>query len=167
MLGHEIADPSGVEDAGTVAGLGLLPLRTTMQAVKTTRLVTGVTQSGRLFGQEVPALPVAGYEIHVGETCLVGEVGGFAMLRDGIDGCVSRDSRIFGTYLHGLFDGDDFRHAFIVAACAFHQLAAAESLGNWKAQRGASFDRLADAVRASVDLDRVFGWVGLKYSGAR
>lgn len=81
------------------------------------------------------------------------------------DGCVSDDARIFGTYLHGLFDGDEFRHAFIAAARAFHHLAPAVTLDDWRAKREQSLNRLAEAVRSSVDLPQLFKWVGLSYSG--
>jgi adenosylcobyric acid synthase len=80
-----------------------------------------------------------------------------------LDGCVNSDSRIFGTYLHGLFDEDEFRHAFIATARAFHALAPAAFLDDWKRKRERSFDRLADAIRGSVDMHRIFEWVGLSY----
>src|ERR1700677_1055029 len=38
MLGHELYDPLGIEQQGRMPGLGLLPINTTMQAQKVTRL---------------------------------------------------------------------------------------------------------------------------------
>ena len=61
-----------------------------------------------------------GYEIHMGKTILGRTAHPFAQIvsRSGgdvevLDGAVSRDGRVFGTYLHGLFDNDSFRSAFL------------------------------------------------------
>jgi len=172
MLGEEIADPSGVEHEGSMRGLGLLPLRTEMGAIKTTRLASGTTATPTLFGQPIPALRLAGYEIHVGASQISSSAHAFATVQgrnEGPethrDGCMSADSRIFGTYLHGVFDEDEFRHSFIAAARAFHCLAPAPVLEAWKQKREQSFDRLAEAVCNSVDLHQLFGWAGLSYRG--
>lgn len=173
MLGEEIADPSGIEHEGSVRGLALLPLSTEMAAVKTTRIASGTTATPTLFGQSIPTLRLAGYEIHVGASHVSGGAHAFATVqgRNGeqnphLDGCISTDSRIFGTYLHGVFDEDQFRHTFIAAARAFHCLAPAPVLDAWKQKREQSFDRLAEAIRNSVDLHQLFGWAGLSYRGS-
>ena len=73
------------------------------------------------------------------------------------------DGRILGTYLHGIFDEDDFRHQFVIAARGFYQLAGPSVLNPWKTQRQESLDRLAHQVSASLDMDRIFAWAGLSY----
>ncbi len=172
MLGETIADPEGIESGGGCAGLGLLPLRTVMQPRKTTQLASGTTVGGTLFGQPCPPVPVAGYEIHVGSSLAQVGASAFADLRVAgatqsfADGCVSADSRVFGTYLHGVFDADEFRHAWIAAARSFHELTPADTLERWGEKRRESFDRLADAVRSAMDLPRIFGWLGLPYRGS-
>jgi adenosylcobyric acid synthase len=171
MLGEEILDPQGIETAGRVAGLGLLPIRTKMQAEKVTSPGTGRLIARLLFGQPVKEAALSGYEIHVGETLYLEGAQAFARLarasqgeqKQEIDGCISQDSRIFGTYLHGLFDEDSFRHVFIAAARAFHHLAPAVDLNNWRARREESFDRLATTVSESLDMTSIFDWVGLPY----
>jgi len=75
-----------------------------------------------------------------------------------LDGCISPDTKVFGTYLHGIFDNDAFRHFFIASARSFHSLARAPQLENWKQKREDSFARLADTVRASLDLPRILDW---------
>lgn len=171
ILGEVIADPQGIEQKGTALGLGLLPLHTQMQANKITKIASGVTVTRTLFGQPIPPLQLTGYEIHVGASITSGIDSTFARLRhasdeqiERFDGCVSADSRILGTYLHGLFDEDEFRHAFIVAARAFHRLSPASVLNDWKTQREFSFNRVAQEVRDSVDLQMLYTWLGLQYS---
>jgi adenosylcobyric acid synthase len=177
MLGQVIRDPENMESSQSVPGLGLLPIETTMRQEKVTVPVSGRLAIEALFGQAVGNISLHGYEIHVGETSYLEGAQPFARLerhptnRAAVlgqrieDGCISADSRIFGTYLHGLFDGDAFRHAFIDAARTFCHLAPATERNNWQAQRQASLDRLAETVRASLDMRSIFAWAGLSYTG--
>jgi adenosylcobyric acid synthase len=164
MLGRQVDDPGGIEQHGSMAGLGLLPIRTTMQSRKVTRLASGAVEGNSLFGQPLAENGVAGYEIHVGQTSYLEGAEPFARLDSGeLDGCISADRRVLGTYLHGIFDEDGFRHQFVTTARAFHRLAPPSSFNCWGSQRKESLDRLARQVSASLDLDRLFSWVGLDY----
>jgi adenosylcobyric acid synthase len=171
MLGEEILDPHGMERAGSIMGLGLLPIRTTMQPRKVTSTAIGRLVTHSLFGQPAPEIRLSGYEIHIGETVYLKDAEPFAELarpsdlkqQPHPDGCITSNARIFGTYLHGLFDEDSFRHAFIAAARAFHHLAPAGALDRWKQKRENSLNRLAAAVRESLDMPTIFAWAGLTY----
>jgi adenosylcobyric acid synthase len=170
MLGEVIADPLGMEREGSVSGLGLLPIRTIMQADKVTRNVTGNMAAQTLFGQPVADSRVSGYEIHIGQTFYQAGASHFAVLsadsrssRGRNDGCISSDTHVFGTYLHGLFDDDSFRHQVLRAARAFHKLAAPAELHLWKQLREESLNRLAREVEKALDMETIFGWVGLAY----
>ena len=148
MLGREITDPSGIEQQGSVPGLSLLPIHTTMQTHKITRNCRGQVKA---TGQRV-----SGYEIHVGTTEYLQHAEPFAILDTGEpDGCVN--GQVIGTYLHGIFDDDEFRHAFLSAVRG----AAPAQLNSWKAQRQESLNRLASTVSESLDIDRILSWVGL------
>jgi adenosylcobyric acid synthase len=171
MLGQSIFDPEGIESSESIRGLCLLPIETTMRSSKITRAGTGLLVAKSLFGQPIEKIHVHGYEIHVGQTSCLAEARPFAqILRQtrgsqelALDGCISPDSRIFGTYLHGIFDGDEFRHAFIGAARAFCHLTPATDLNDWASKRHTSFERLADAVSESLDMAKIFEWVGLPF----
>jgi adenosylcobyric acid synthase len=172
MLGEGITDPVGMEHEGTVSGLGLLPIRTIMQANKVTRNVRGTIVARTLFGQPVPDSQVSGYEIHIGRTIYHAGTEHFALLSESSrsseshnDGCVSSNTRVFGTYLHGLFNDDGFRHQFLRAARAFHKLAPAYGLQLWKQLREESLNRLAREVEKALDMRTIFGWAGLPYKG--
>ena len=67
ILGEKIVDPSGMEHAETIPGLGLLSINTTMQPQKVTRLTSGRLLVPSLFGQPTSS-HVSGYEIHIGKT---------------------------------------------------------------------------------------------------
>lgn len=170
MLGMAIADPHGMERSGSADGLELLPIQTIMQTDKVTRNVSGQMAETVLFGQPVSCSNVSGYEIHIGQTLYLAGSRHFAVLssnsgskRTTTDGCISADSRVFGTYLHGLFDDDGFRHQFLCAARAFHKLAAPTELYLWKQLREESLNRLAREVEDAMDMEAIFGWVGLTY----
>ena len=164
MLGREIADPSGIERQGCLPGIDLLPISTTMQTDKVTRLSSGTIQHTSLFQQQLRQRQVAGYEIHVGKTSYLHQAEPFATLESGeLDGCISPDRRVLGTYLHGIFDDDSFRHEFLHAARSFHRLDSPPVLNPWRAQREDSLDRLANQVSASLDMRRIFSWAGLEY----
>jgi len=149
MLGRTIADPEGVEGrAGAAAGLGLLDVDTVMGGDKITVPVTGRhVASGE---------PVTGYEIHLGRT-----IGGdcarpFLDLDGRPDGARSADGRAAGTYVHGLFASDGFRHAFLAG------LGAADSDLRYKLRVDAALDSLAAHLERHVEIDRLLAIAGAK-----
>ena len=170
MLGREIVDPDGMEHTSAVPGLGLLAIHTTMQPQKITRISSGHLLATYLFGQPSSFMPIQGYEIHLGETRYLDGAKPFAQLETEdlrttlLDGCITPDGHIFGSYLHGLFDEDNFRHAFLNAARSFYQLAPCSKVTDWKQRRESELDRLADTVRGAIDLNKIFAWVGLTYN---
>jgi len=170
ILGKGIIDPHNMEHTGNVEALGLLAIYTTMQPQKITRISSGHLIGAALFGQPTPSLAIRGYEIHIGTTRYLEEAKPFAQLETDsggetlLDGCVSHNGRIFGSYLHGLFDSDAFRHAFLTAARAFYNLAPTTHMENWQQKREDSLNRLADSVRSSLDMPKLFSWVDLTYN---
>jgi adenosylcobyric acid synthase len=134
MLGREIDDQ--VESgAGTVPGLGLLPVRVSFGPGK---------QLGRPTGSACGAA-VAGYEIHHG-IVRVEDAGTTSFL----DGC--RTASTWGTSWHGTLENDAFRRAFLaeVAEIAGRDFAAAPDTC-FAAVRQAQLDVLGDLVAAHLD----------------
>lgn len=168
ILGLDIRDPAGLEGGGEVQGLGLLPISTTLEAEKITRPANAELLSDEIFGQVMACGTATGYEIHLGATEYKSEAEPlFELTRKGdahsiLDGVASEDRRIIGTYLHGLFDDDNFRHAFVGAARAACHLNPAAAYANVKAEREARFDRLAKHVRESIDLNEILGWLKMQ-----
>lgn len=162
MLGRAIHDPHGVESGGSIDGLDLLALETVLTPEKTTVPVRGEVVAPVLCGAVPTVSRFDGYEIHVGETRYGDGVLPFAKLvrGDGAeayrDGAVAHDGKIVATYVHGLFDDDAFRHAFLAAARDRAQLAPAKEWNDRRAKRESRFDRLADVLAASLDLTALF-----------
>src|SRR5207249_1415885 len=108
MLGVAVEDPLGLEGGGRAPGLGSLPVTTTLSREKVTRRVRArLAKTGAAFDA---------YEIHLGRTRSSDPgdpVVPFAEVETGSgwrpDGAVSVDGRVWGTYLHGLFDAGSVR----------------------------------------------------------
>lgn len=98
MLGSLIDDPHGIEGVtGASRGLGLLELQTRLTNKKQLKQVTG-----RLLMADSA---VKGYEIHAGISTGQALLNPLIKLENGdLEGSLSQDRQILGTYLHGLFD---------------------------------------------------------------
>jgi adenosylcobyric acid synthase len=167
MLGLSVEDPSGVESGGfprSIRGLGQLPVRTVMRAEKTVRRATGQTNLW-----DAPCF--SGYEIHMGETVYESRAEPFAkILREGeqqrtSDGSVAAAGRVWGTYIHGLFDDDAFRHQFLRFARESCGLAPASSQICVTAERQARLDRWASHLRQSLDMKLIHQLTGYNQAG--
>lgn len=143
MLGLTIADPAGIEGAAcSVPGLGLLALDTAITGDKSLIEVEGVTLAD--------GLPLKGYEMHMGRTTGPATDIPLIRFRDGrLDGAVSADGRIAGTYCHGFFADDRQRAAWIA------RLGGTPSSINYEAQIEATLDALAAHLETHIDIDRL------------
>ncbi|GAB2717347.1 cobyric acid synthase [Paenibacillus thermoaerophilus] len=160
MLGRRLLDPLLVEsDMPELEGLGLLPGVTEFAPDKRTVVAEG---EARLPGWDAP-VPVEGYEIHMGRTAYDSEVTQPFRLRPSgsrepysPDGAATADGRIWGTYLHGVFQGDEFRRAWLNAIRRDRGLCELPVAYRYRERREAAFDRLADHVRRHADMKRIY-----------
>ena len=150
MLGSRITDPTEVESGGRMARpLGFLPLSTEMAVDKV------LCQGCGTFlptGEEV-----RGYEIHHGQThVLDGQVQPVMIRTDGtIIGWARPDGRVWGTYLHGVFDADEFRRSFLDRLRLRKGLAPLTTIQRVYDLETA-LDRLAAVVRRNVDMNQLY-----------
>jgi adenosylcobyric acid synthase len=113
MLGTFIHDPHGMEGAaGITQGFGFLDIETTLNKQKTlTRVSAQFLENGA---------PIEGYEIHIGLTKLKKNAAPLIRitsknrkLTEIYDGGVSANGKVWGCYIHGLFDDPGFRRSFL------------------------------------------------------
>ncbi len=153
MLGKTIKDPHHIESGnGKIDGIALLDVTTVMALEKTLQLAAATHLTS--------GLTVKGYEIHHGQT----EIGNCEVLIKRSDeeniGVQSNAGRIWGTYLHGIFDDDKFRRWFIDTLRVskglepLDKVCAVYDLEN-------AFDHLADVFRKTVDMKRIYELLGL------
>jgi adenosylcobyric acid synthase len=173
MLGRRIADPDGVEsDVLEAEGLGLLDVETVLTSDKQTHQVAGTVLDGAAALGLGAVEQITGYEIHMGETAC-GPLARplFAVARHSgfgetcMDGAVSVDGRVWGTYLHGLFDDDALRHALLDDLRARRGLGPAVRAS--AATLDAELDRLADHLGSHLDLPRIWGLLDLPLAAGR
>jgi len=141
MLGLAIEDPLGLDGLpGSTDGLGLLSVTTRMQPEKFAKPVTGRhCETGA---------SVTGYEIHLGQTEGPDCAAPMLMIEERPDGAISRDGKIQGTYLHGLFTSDDFRRAWLARFGVASELA-------YEARVESALDALADHLEQHADIDQL------------
>ncbi len=165
MLGTKILDPDHVESSlSETEGLGLLDAETVLLPHKETHQARA-----RLLPAASLAAPdcggiIEGYEIHMGATTLGGGSLPFAQLVSRSDhevavpdGAVSADGRVFGTYLHGLFDNDGFRSALL------NRIRMAKGFPTFSADCRSEdpFDLLAEHLEKHLDMERLLQICGI------
>ena len=149
MLGQHIHDPDGIEDSpGNTEGLGLLPCSTVLKDGK---------QLHQVAGTVLGDAKLRGYEIHCGETHVLGDLEPLAQLADGrSDGAISEDGMVAGTYVHGLFDEPEACQALLKwAGCNTGATVDVAAL------RNAELDRLADTLEHHLDLAALWRAAGI------
>jgi adenosylcobyric acid synthase len=140
MLGDRIADPEGIEgEPHTVAGLGILQVETILTPEKQLVEVTGTDAAGT---------SVRGFEMHVGDTSGDDTARPAFTLADGRhDGAISKDGRVTGTYLHGLFGDDQQRAAWL------SRLGGESEIANYDDRIEQTLDAFAAHLEEYSDID--------------
>ena len=174
MLGERLSDPEGVEGepGSSMRGMELLAAETIFAAEKTRTQTEGTLQELPGIYAACAGQTVKGYEIHMGETFRTeietgtgnsdishenGEISPAVRLADGrMDGFVRADGLVFGSYLHGIFDNLEFTGAILNQLAekkGISLTATAKSMEEYKERQ---YDKLADLVRRSLDMEAVY-----------
>jgi cobyric acid synthase len=148
MLGMRILDPQGLESEFlTYEGLGLLRLETSLLENKRLSQTRGIHSSS--------GCAVVGYEIHHGVTQVLGAVPiAFISERGETLGHCSENEQIWGTYLHGVFDSDEFRRQFLNRVRHQKGLLPLPVTNHYNLEAG--IDELASHVRESLDMKAIY-----------
>ncbi|SDY24301.1 cobyric acid synthase [Tindallia californiensis] len=162
ILGKKLVDPHGVEsNIRELEGLGLLNVETIFDREK----VTKQTKAEVIFeniDNKMKNIAVEGYEIHMGKTTLNDEAKPFAEIKDSqeftirYDGAISSDGKVWGTYLHGIFDNEEFNNALLMFLSNDLNIDEIEKRGSFKAYKEEQYDILAKTVRESIDMKRIY-----------
>lgn len=172
ILGKELHDPLHTEsEIESLKGLGLLNMVTVFEPDKITTQVQAEVLGHGCFMEGLTGQIVTGYEIHMGRSTIgEGILPAFRIFERStretnvLDGAVSEDGRVFGTYIHGIFDNDAFRRHvinLIREEKGWEPLVEDEVL-TVKEQRERDFNKLADVVRASMNIDLIYKIMGLE-----
>ena len=164
MMGRTVSDPDNTEGGGSLRGMGLLPIDTVFRSSKTTTQTRGTLLEIDGVLSDLSGLAVEGYEIHMGET-----------VRDA-SAKAARSIASQGRRNRGrLSDGKRLRHLSARRVrCAGGGAADGAGTGEKKgvtltgealdthAYKEQQYDKLADSVRKSLDME----WI-LPYNGGK
>ena len=156
LLGKEMHDPDGVEHGGDMRGLGLLDTKTVFKEAKTrTRIHGHISEEHNIYNLD--NLSVEGYEIHMGTTENLGEAIPMITLEDGrTDAYMTKDGRVWGSYLHGIFDNEDLVFALVQDIMKEKGINPAENHLSIAEYKEIQYNKLADLIRNSLDMDAVY-----------
>jgi len=149
MLGELLSDPEGqAGEAAHVAGLGLLPFKTVFQRDKEVRQV-----KARWNDEEWLA-----YEIHMGRTEGTAVCTPLLRVRENGEWKTEgwRAGKIWGTYLHGLFESATLREELARSGglAAFRA-----TQGNWREHLQSVYNGMADLLDAHLDMKPFWHYV--------
>ncbi|MCD8186427.1 MAG: cobyric acid synthase, partial [Rikenellaceae bacterium] len=147
MMGRDIEDPDNREGEVTrLPGLGILPVTTRIEAEKQTR------QVGFRFLDKKQEC--SGYEIHMGATVPTDDTpeSPVNVFTDGTTDGYFLNGKCFGTYIHGILDNQ----AVIDYLLAPYREKLTEKSFDYDAFKEEQYDKLADHVRACVDMEKLY-----------
>ncbi|MCS6958609.1 MAG: cobyric acid synthase [Pseudanabaenaceae cyanobacterium SKYGB_i_bin29] len=144
MLGQIISDPTGNGGvAGEIAGLGLLPVRTVFHKHKIVKQVEIEYKSDHWQA----------YEIHMGETYPLADM---ECLRECNQKIYTHNQRVWGTYIHGLFESPHLRTTIAHLAHLENYRAHPQP---WQKQQAELYDRMASFIEYYLDLEPIWAYV--------
>lgn len=172
ILGKKIYDPYGVESSHKeIEGIGLLNIETAFEKTKVTAQVEAeIADSSWLMAHnnknyELSAMNyqlLKGYEIHMGTS--TGNIGLFKIKRISktvalshcrtialMDGSINKNC--WGTYLHGIFENDQFRREIINNARKNKNLPPLDLTVKYSEIKDRAINNLAHVVKENIDID--------------
>ena len=161
MLGETLSDPHGVENGGSMKGMGLLPMETVFAEKKTRTRVQGYF--GQLSGVFAPlsGAEIEGYEIHMGESILKDNAGTATKITDSVSGKKKEEGafagNVCGTYIHGVFDKEASAEAIIRVIGEKKGIDVENMTGvDFAAFKEQQYDILAAELRKHLDMKKIY-----------
>lgn len=159
MLGQYIRNPHHIEsDTEYIETLGVLATETRFLSEKSTYQIRATIRCDVGWLKLLHRSQITGYEIHMGQT---ESSSSWLSIEErnqqpasSLDGAIHLDGRIWGSYVHGLFNNHDFRRTWLISLGWQITDTSITSLDE-------AFDRLADHVEAHLNMDTLQQIIGL------
>ena len=174
MLGSQISDPDGSEEGGTMRGMELLPVATTIRREKERCQKTGTLGKMKGIFSELSGMEYSGYEIHMGRTdwTRMETEPGQQRHTKAVEQPGSPDrseissetvvtgtyEHVYGSYVHGLFDAGTIAAAMVKALAEKKGIILEQgSLMDYRSFKETQYDRLADTLREYLNMEEIYG----------
>lgn len=161
MLGMSIEDPYGVEQSSKeIRGMELLPEHTVLMPEKTRKQVSGIFSDLEGLFAPLSGKEYSGYEIHMGKTQAVRNL--VSMNAQGMEEDCEKDAgnkteNVYGSYVHGVFDQGSIAEDIVRILAKRKGISwEAKEHYDYAAFKEAQYDRLADGLRAHMDMEYVY-----------
>ncbi|MEG1002439.1 MAG: cobyric acid synthase [Clostridium sp.] len=161
MLGNCIIDALGVEgEKRIIDGFDLLPLKTKFASDKKTSISKGIVCSMENELKEISNVRVYGYEIHNGSSEMIDGQGEVLIIdnNSNVIGISNTKGDVLGTYIHGIFEGTEFRHKLLNHFKDKYNVIIENSFEekeNYKKYKLKQYDKLCSTFEKNIDADKV------------
>lgn len=159
MLGTLVLDKLGVE--GNISqedGFGFLDIKTRFNEVKITKQTKGEILCDLKLIKSIEGNIISGYEIHNGISKIGKKVIPFIKDLDGnIVGACDKEKIVAGTYLHGIFDSEDFINLFVKSLKENNNIAISEEsiMEKVSEYKDNEYDKLSKLFEENINIDKL------------
>ena len=152
MLGMSIEDPYGVEQScKEIRGMELLPEHTVLMPEKTRKQVSGTFYDFEGLFAPLSGKEYSGYEIHMGKTQEIRNLVG------DMQNARNKTENVYGSYVHGVFDQGSIAEDIVRILAKRKGISwEAKEHYDYAAFKELQYDRLADGLRAHMDMEYVY-----------
>lgn len=159
MLGKVVLDKLGVEgEISQEEGFGFLDIKTRFNEEKVTKQTQAKILCDLYNISGIKNETVSGYEIHNGISKIGKSVIPFIEDTDGeVIGVCNDKKDVAGTYLHGIFDSEEFSRIFIKSLKEKNNIKISEEdiLEKVSQYKDSEYDRIAKIFQENIDIDKL------------
>ena len=155
MLGNQIFDRDSVEEGGSIRGMELLPIETSLEKEKMRSQVQGVINTIHGIFSELSGRSYTGYEIHMGQTRYEEDLSGNIDEKVVVTG---KRENIYGSYVHGLFDCGNIASVMVEALARKKEISMKTRTDmDYQRFKESQYDKLADTLREYLNMEEIYG----------
>lgn len=159
MLGALVLDKLGVE--GNISeedGFGFLDIKTRFNETKITKQTKGEILCDLKLIKFIEGNTISGYEIHNGISKVGKKAIPFIKDLDGnVVGVCDKEKMVAGTYLHGIFESENFMNLFIKSLKESNDIiiSEAEIVEKVSEYKDNEYDKLSELFEKNIDINKL------------
>ena len=159
MLGEKIIDDEKIEgDTLEELGFNFLDFNTRFKKEKTTVQTKAHINKDNPINKYISDIKLEGYEIHNGVNEYKEDAISFICDDENrIIGSINKEGTVIGTYLHGIFDSDEFNLKLIEYIAKKNNISI-ENINkeiSYKEHKKREYDKLANLLKENIDIEKL------------